>query len=76
MLKKYYRQNPPHGVQLTHMQHEKSGVVDTCSVKTRATIEVHHFFSEVSSTWELKTCLDPKNDLEKTKLHRTKIRMA
>ena len=34
---------PPHGVQLTHMQHEKSGVVDTCSVKTRATIELHHF---------------------------------
>ena len=32
----------------------------TILIETRATTEMHHYFSEVSSLWELKTSLSPE----------------
>ena len=51
-------------------------------MRTGATIEVHHVFSEVFLNWELKTC--PKTDFEKLKstkvhglgTHREYLKMA
>ena len=60
----------PPPLSVSQEKNEKGGVsgggAKRATGPTRATIEMHHFFSDFSSIWELKTSL-PRTDLEKNK---------